>query len=257
MDGREPAPLPELASWPSPLPIPPPYLDNVAVLSVWNNYTNHTNPSSLSNRQFVPLTTADAPDASQTAPITELIAPHSSYTSSLETSHSITAFSIRLLKPQPTQGRTILLPRIETHVYLDIHLPSQSWNAIQLPLTKSVTSDDSSSIREGIKPLLLVITVRGAITRQERDRVCEQCEKRMGNKTGPPSLLDFHSPSNILTPKRGIVQVHFTFTCYSRHHRKKDEQFVYVAVAQLCCPDCLLTLILQSRSDTQGCKQPL
>jgi len=27
----------------------------------------------------------------------------------------------------------------------------------------------------------------------------------MGNKTGPPSLIDFHGPSNILTPKGGIT----------------------------------------------------
>ena len=148
--GREPAPLPELASWPSPLPTPPPCLDNVATLPIWDNSTDQTNPSSLSNRQLVPLTTTDAPGASQIAPTTEPISPHSSHTSSLETSDSITDFAITLLKPRPTQGLTVILSRIETHVYLDIHLPSRSWNAIQLPLTKSVTSDDSSSTREGI-----------------------------------------------------------------------------------------------------------
>ena len=63
-------------------------------------------------------------------------------------------------------------------------------------------------------------------------RVCDQCEKRMGNKIGSLSLIDFHGPSNILTPKRGMVLVHFTFSCYSRHHQKGDEQYVYVAVAQ-------------------------
>ena len=144
--GREPAPLPELAPGPSPLPTPPPCLDNVAAISVWNSSANQTNPSSLSNRQLVPLSMTDAPDASQTAPTTELISPPSSNISSLETSDSTTDFAIRLLKPRPTQGLTVILPRIETHVYLDIHLPSRSWNAVLLPLTKSVTNDDSVEI---------------------------------------------------------------------------------------------------------------
>ena len=93
-----------------------------------------------------------------------------------------------------------------------------------------MTSDDSSSIREGIKPLLLVTNVHGATTRQECNRVCKQCEKTVGNKTGSPILIDFHGPSNILTPTLGMIQVHFTFSCYSRHHRKEDKQFVYVVV---------------------------
>jgi len=80
-----------------------------------------------------------------------------------------------------------------------------------------VTSDDSSSIGEDIKPLLLAITVRG-------------CEKRMGQRLGSPSLLDFHRPSNIVRARDGRVRVHFTFYCYS-HHQKEDEPYVYVAVA--------------------------
>lgn len=103
-------------------------------------------------------------------------------------------------------------------------------NAIKLPLTKSVTGDDSSSIGGAIKPLLLVIIVRGATTREECSRVCDPCEKRIGTKMGSPSLIDFHSRSNILAPKRGIVRVHFTFSCYP-HHQEEDKQYVYVAVA--------------------------
>jgi hypothetical protein len=95
-----------------------------------------------------------------------------------------------------------------------------------------VTSDDSSTIGEGIRPLQLIIIVRGATTGKEYNRVCEHCEKRIGNKIGSLALIDFHSSSNIPTPKGGIVQVHFTFSCYSRHHRREDEQFVYVAAAQ-------------------------
>ena len=229
IDGHGPAPLPELASWPSPLPTTPPLDNNVAAPFTWDNFTYQTNPSSLPNRQFVPPTTTNAPD---TGPATEPIPPHSSHTSSFATSDSSTDFAIKLLRPRPTQGRAVVLPRIETHVYLDIHLQSRSWNAIQLPLTKSVTNDDSSSIGGGIKPLQLVIIVRGATTRQKCNSVCEQCEKRVGTKIGPPSLIDFHSSSNILTPRGGVNKIHFTFSCYSRHHIKEDGQYMYVAGAQ-------------------------
>jgi hypothetical protein len=231
--GRGPAPLPELASWPSPLPTTPPRLDNVAVPSAWNNSTNQTSPSPLPKQYLVPHNITNTPDAGQPAPTTRPIPSHSSHTPSFKISDSNTDISISLVKPRLVQGSAIIvLPRIETHVYLDIDIPPQSWNAILLPLTKSVTNDDSSEIGELIKPLLLDIVVRGATTRQEYHSVCEKCEKRIGNKTGPPSLIDFHSSSNILTPKRGMIQVHFTFACYSRHHRKEDEQYVYVAVAQ-------------------------
>jgi hypothetical protein len=90
----------------------------------------------------------------QTASTTGPVPPHSSHTSSFETNDASTDFAIK------AQGRTVILPHIETHVYLDIELPSRSWNAIQLPCTKLVTSDDSSGIAECIKPLLLIIVVR-------------------------------------------------------------------------------------------------
>ena len=225
--GNGPIPLPQLASWPS---LPPTSLDNFAALPVWGTSTDQTDPPLLPNGHLVHPTTTTVPDADQVAPTTEPTPPYSSHTSSFDTSDSSADFSISLLKPRPTTSGAVILPRIETNVYLDIGLPSGPWNAIQLPCTKSVTNSNFSIIGKGIKPLLLVITVRGATTRQEHDCVCEQCEKRMGNRMGPPGLIDFHSPSNILTASRGMVQVHFTFSCYSRHHRKEDKEYVYVAV---------------------------
>jgi len=141
--------------------------------------------------------------------------------------------SIRLDKRQPTEDATIF-QRIENHVYLDIHLPSQSpvtWNAIQVPHTTSVKRVDVPSDDETIIPLTLDIIVRGATTRQECIHVCGQCEERMGQRLGRPRLIDFHSSSNIIRPKKGTVHLHFTFCCYSRHHQKKDKQYVYVTVA--------------------------
>ena len=219
----------QLSSWSSSLPTAPSYLDNIAVPPVWNSPTNQTDPSSRPGPHVTLPTTTNALDAGQTAPATGPIPSHSSHTSSFGTSYSSTDFAITLVRPRPTQGGAIVLPRIETHVYLDISLPSRSWNAIQLPRTKSVASDDS--VGEGIRPLLLLIIVRGATTRQECDCVCEQCKKRMRNRIGTPGLIDFHAPSNILTPKDGIVQVHFTFSCYSRHHQREDGQYMYVTVA--------------------------
>jgi len=199
----------------APTPLPDSGLNNVTAPSVGDSPTNY----SCSHGQLLPTTLV---------PTTDSILSHSSRTSSFHTCHSTTGLSIRLLKPRPNQGGVIILTRTETNVHLDIKLPSQSWNAIQLPRTKSVTSDDSSSIGEDIKPLLLAITVRGATMRQEF--VCGHCEKRMGQRPGPPSLLDFHSPSNIIRARDGRVRVHFTFYCYS-HHQKQDEQYEYVVVA--------------------------
>jgi len=147
----------------------------------------------------------------------------------------MTGLSIRLFKPQPTQGTVIPL-RIENHVYLDIDLPPplespMHWNAVQVPSTTSVKRVDELSRGEDIKPLTLDIIVRGATTRQECDRVCGQCEERIGRRMGRPSLIDFHSPSNIIRPKYGTARVHFTFCCYSRHHLEEDEQFMYVTMS--------------------------
>jgi len=229
ISGQGPVLLSELASLTTPRPATPraPVLNNVA--------TNQTDPSSPLNCQLLPptpTTTRDVSSPDQTTPTTEPVPPHSSHVPSFDTNHSNdlrTGFSIKLLRPRPTKC-IVALSRIENHVYLAIDLPSQSlWNAIQVPSTKSVTSDDSSSISEGVEPLLLDIITRGATTRKQCDRVCGQCEKRMGQRIGPPSLLDFHSPSNVIRPTSGTVQVHFTFCCYSRHHQREDERYVYVA----------------------------
>jgi len=142
--------------------------------------------------------------------------------------------SIRLDKRQPTEDAVIFL-RIENHVYLDIDLPLQlpvTWNAIQVPHTTSVKRVDVPNDGENIIPLMLDIIVRGATTRQECVYVCDQCEERVGQRMGRPSLINFHSPSNIIRPKNGTVDVHFTFCCYSRHHRKEDKQYMYVIVTQ-------------------------
>jgi len=197
-------------------------LDNVTAL---DSSTNHTNLPPCSYGQLLPPTTGGVRSPDHTVPTTDPTLSH--------TNHSTTGLSIRLLKPRLNPGGGVILQGIETHVHLDIVFPSQSWNAIQLPHTESVTSDDSSSIGEDIKPLLLAITVRGATTRQECDLVCNQCEQRVGQRMGGRSLIDFHSPSNIITPRGGKVQVHFTFRCYSRHHRKEDKQYTYVAVEPL------------------------
>ena len=215
-----PIPLPQLASLPDAFAL----LDNVAVPPLLGTPTDQTPLRPYG--QLVHPTTTTAPKAGQSPPTNE---PFPSHTSSFDTSEESADFAVSLLRPLP-QGSAVILNRIEINVYLVIILPPGSWNAIQLPLTKSVTSDDSSSIG-GYKPLLLVIIVRGATTRQVCNCVCEQCEKRTGNKRGPPSLIDFRSPSNIITPRGGTIQVHFTFSCYSRHHRKEDEEYVYVAVA--------------------------
>jgi len=208
-----------LAFWSPPRPATPPALENVA--------TDQNDSSSHPDGQLLPPpTTPDVPNPDQSAPTTEPIPSSSSHTSSFHANHSSTGFSIRLLKPEPIQ-RIVNISRIENNVYLAIDLPSQSpWNAIQVPSTKSVITDDSPSIGENVKPLLLVVIVRGATRKQQFDSICDRCEKRVGQRMGSPSLIDFHSRSNIIRPKGETVHVHFTFCCYSQHHQ---DQYVYVA----------------------------
>ena len=172
------------------------------------------------NSPHAQLSISTIKDARGTGQPTSTIQPNlSSHTSFFDTSDSSTNFPISHLKPHPTpsQGSAIILPHIESNVFFVIMLPSGSWNAIQLPLTKSVTRSDLSSIGGCIELLLLV-------------RGCEQC-RRTGNNMGPPSLIDSHTPSDDVTPRDGTIQVHFTFSSHSRHHRKEDEGHVYVAVA--------------------------
>ena len=194
----------------------------------------------------------DGPSLSNSGPSLS----HSSYTPSFGTSDSMAGFSIRLLRPQPTQG-VVLVPRIENHVYLDIGLPLQSlqspmtWNAVQVPSTASVKRVDELRGGEEINPLTLDITVRGATTRQECSCICGQCEERVGRRVGQSSLIDFHSPSNIIRTKNGTARVHFTFCCYSRHHQKEDEQFVCVIMTLMMSrlpPDLFPVSKLSSRT---------
>ena len=243
MDGRSPRNLDDAATHGysrSDAPAQPPTTFGTSLstqsprTASWGNYSDWIDSSLFLNGQLIrSFTIGDVGIPDQTTPTTEPFFPHSTYSPSSDINNSTTDFAIRLLKPRPTptQGSTVILPRIETQVYLDIDLPSGSWDAILLQFTKSVIIDDSSSIGRYIKPLLLAIIVRGATTRQEFNHVCKQCEKRMGNKSDPLSMIDFHGPSNIITPRGGTIQVHFTFSCYSRHHRKEDKEYMYVAVA--------------------------
>ena len=189
-------------------------------------------PQTLYSANFP--TTRDFHIPEQIVRTTEHIPSHpSSYTASLGTDDSMTGFSIRLYKPQPTQGTVIFL-RIENSVYLDIDFPLRSpaaWNAVQVPSTASIKRVDALSRDKGTNPLTLDIIVRGAAMRQLCDRVCDQCEERVGQRMGRPSLIDFRGPSNIIRPEDGTAHIQFTFCCYSRHHQKEDEQFTYVAMA--------------------------
>lgn len=97
--------------------------------------TRPTRPCFSNGQRLPPITTCDVRSPSQTAPTTELIFPHSLHTASSNTNNLSTDFAIKLRKPRPTPDGFVILPRILTCVYLDIELPSRSWNAIQLPMT--------------------------------------------------------------------------------------------------------------------------
>ena len=201
-----------------------------------NNAANVDGPSrtfdSTPSMSAFLVTARESRGLEQIARNTDLVLPRSSHTRSSDTNTPEISISVKCDKRQPTDDRVIFL-RIENHVYLNIDLPLRlpvTWNAIQVPQTMSVKRVDAPSGGERI--LSLDILVRGATTRQACDSVCYQCVERVGQRMGRPSLIDFHGPSNIIKPKNGTIHVHFTFCCYSRHHREEDEQYVYVTEAQ-------------------------
>ena len=202
-------------------------IEHMPQLSGVNNLNGCTNPDGPSS--FAPFVGPMPAGPEQTTQNTNLIPSQPSYTPAFDTNDCRINISVELRKPRPTKDAVILL-RIENLVCLDIDLPLQSWDTIKVPSTKSVKRIDSPS--EGDKPLTLEIHARGATTGQKYDGLCNQCQRREGKRNGPPRLIDFHGPSNIIRPKNRTIQVNFTIRCYSRHHREEDEQYVYVTVAR-------------------------
>ena len=133
------------------------------------------------------------------------------------------------IKPHPQRGEDVITFRRETHVALDIileRLPSQippKFTGVKIPSTRSV----KNSVDTTGKTLLgLRIHVYGATTKKSYETVCENCEKRVGNNHGAPSLIDFHAQYDAIEPKDGKIRVDFSFCCYPKCHKLGDTEYL-------------------------------
>jgi len=148
---------------------------------------------------------------------------------------------LSLSRPQP-EGQIVIVRR-ECQVALDIklnELPALSgqlpvkWKGLVIPSTANVKTEDYRGEEEFLH---ISVRVFGADTKREYKAVCGTCSKREGKRRGKPSLVDFHSASNVIKAaskgrqKTGLsedwlVQVKFTFTCYPKHQNSNESAYL-------------------------------
>ena len=97
---------------------------------------------------------------------------------------------------------------------------SATYDGLKIPRTRSVKSRGSV---EGKKLLRLQIRVLGATTRSRYETLCDDCNKREGDKGTFP---DFRAQSNIRVPQKdGKLFVAFFLACHSKHRGPKDSEY--------------------------------
>ena len=97
------------------------------------------------------------------------------------------------------------------------------FSGIKIPATGSVKNDADTT---GRSLLEFRINLYGATTKLRYDNVCATCEKREGKRKGTPSLVDFKTASDMISPKDGKIRLDFVFCCYPRHHGLGDDEYM-------------------------------
>ena len=136
---------------------------------------------------------------------------------------------VALIGPRPQTNESVIILRRETHVTLDINFdqisrqPFASYSGIKIPATESVKNYIDTT---GRSLLELRIHLYGATTRRRYESVCASCEKRYEKEAGIPSLIDFKTESDIITPKDGKIRIEFIFSCHPKDHQKGDGEYL-------------------------------
>jgi len=136
---------------------------------------------------------------------------------------------IALIRPLPQPEDRVITLRRETHVTLDINLEqismrlSEVSSGIKISATGSVKNYADTT---GKSLLEFRINLYGATTRLRYDNVCANCEKREGKRKGIPSLVDFKTEFDTMTPKDGKIRLDFVFCCYPKHHELGDDEYL-------------------------------
>jgi len=151
---------------------------------------------------------------------------------------------IVLTRPLPQPEDRVITLRRETHVTLDINFEqismrlSEVSSGIKIPATGSVKNYADTT---GKSLLEFRINLYGATTKRRYDNVCANCEKREGKKKGIPSLIDFKTKTDMITPKDGKIRLVFVFCCYPKDHRLGDDEYL-CAGSWSYCPHVLTIL---------------
>jgi len=96
-------------------------------------------------------------------------------------------------------------------------------SGIKIPATGSVKNNADTT---GKSLLEFRINLYGATTKRRYDNVCANCEKREGKRKGIPSLIDFKTEFDMITPKDGKIRLDFVFCCYPKDHRLGDDEYL-------------------------------
>ena len=136
---------------------------------------------------------------------------------------------ITLIKPLPQANENVIILRPETHVTLDISFDqilmksSIKYSGIKIPATDSVGNDINPT---GRTLLEFRIHLYGATTQRHYESVCASCKKRYEKKKGVPSLIDFKTEGNVISPKDGKLRIEFVFCCYTKDHQEGDSGYL-------------------------------
>ena len=136
---------------------------------------------------------------------------------------------ITFIKPLPQANESVITLHRETHVTLDINFDqilmksSIMYSGIKIPPTASVGNHIDPT---GKTLLEFRIHLYGATTQRRYKNVCASCKKRYQKKKGIPSLIDFKTESNVISPKDGKIRIEFVFCCYAKDHRGGDGEYL-------------------------------
>jgi len=136
---------------------------------------------------------------------------------------------IALIKPCPRAGENVINLRRDSHLALEIllaHLPMESLeecDGIKIPATPSVKNFANTT---GKTLLEFRIRLYGATTKRPYEVICENCQKREGERRGPLSLIDFKAKYDFIEPKDGKIRIEFSFCCYPKCHKLGDTEYL-------------------------------
>jgi len=136
---------------------------------------------------------------------------------------------IDLIKPRLQEQDRVITLRRETNVTLEINFEqileqhSAVWSGIKVPATGSVKNYVDTT---GKSLLEFRINLYGATNERPYEKLCANCEKRVGTKSGIPSLIDFKAESDMIEPEDGRIRVTFVFCCYPQHAPPADGEYL-------------------------------